>query len=480
MRKLAIPIILALLLAACQGEIYPSPTNTSLPATRQSPTNSIASSTPSPSLAPTAGATPTPTSRIAVNVGELRGVQVQFWHPWTGEMAKAVNTAVNEFNQTNIWGITVNAASQGSISGLDGVLSNALKEGNSPQVIAMPPETIAGYQETGSAVAPLDDYLGDPQWGLSSQEEADFYAPFWNEGQAAAPRYSIPVVRSMAVLFYNQAWAKELGFNQVPAAPADFKTQVCAAGKAVTQTGNPDIAGTGGWIVNTSSSTVYSWLVAYGAVPELSPADPQLYDNNNADVAFTYLRKLADSNCAWSSRNPEPYNYFAGRQALLFSGTLEDLPAVSAAMTYQKNSDSWTVLPYPTDNPQKTVITFGPSLAILKSTPRQQLASWLFMRWMVLPRIQARLAAAGSLLPVRKSALDLMADYAKNNPQWAAAAGWLNGKTQSLPVQSWWRVVQRVLEDGSGQVFQPFITADKIPDVLKELDATVVELLNKK
>jgi hypothetical protein len=99
---------------------------------------------------------------------------------------------------------------------------------------------------------------------------------------------------------------------------------------------------------------------------------------------------------------------------------------------------------------------------------------------MELPRVQAILAAAGPSLPVRKSAMDLMADFTKADPQWAIAAGWLKGQTQSLPVQAWWKVTQRVLEDGAGQVFQPFLAADKVPDVLKELDVTVAELLNKK
>ena len=407
---------------------------------------------------------------------ELKGVQVQFWHPWSGELAKAIDGAVSEFNGTNIWGISVSAESRGSILGIDDAIGSTAAGSLRPQVIAIPPEYIAGYE----GVTPLDVYLQDPQWGFTSQEEADFYPSFWNEGQVAAPRLSIPLLRSMAVLFYNQGWAKELGFTQSPSTPAEFKTQICAAGKAVAVTGNPDTNGTGGWIVNTSSSTVYSWLEAYGAVPALSPNDPQLYNNNNADTAFTYLRKLSDASCAWVSRNQAPYIYFGGRQALLFSGTLEDLPPLSAAMTYQKNSDGWTVLPYPTDNPQKTLITFGSSLAILKSTPQQQLAAWLFVRWMELPRVQARLAAAGSELPVRKSALELMADFAKANSQWAIAAGWLIGKTLPLPVQSWWKVTQRVLEDGAGQVFQPFLTVDKVPDVLKELDATVAELMNKK
>ena len=479
MRNLIPILILTVLLAGCQGETTQLVPSTGLPGVNITATvpPDVSTSTPMPAPA----ATGTPVSKISVKAEELRGIQVQFWHPWSGAMAKEVDAVVNEFNQSNIWGITVSTASQGSILGLDDHVNNSLQGGSLPQVIALPAEYIASYQDAAAAEIELDAYIQDAQWGLSNLEEADFFPSFWNENAGSGPRLSLPVLRSMSVLFYNQTWAKALGFNRFPATPTDFRSQVCKAGKVNAQTGDPDIIGTGGWIVNTASPTVYSWLAAYGAVPDQSPAAaPQVYDNLNTVKAFAYLRKLSDDNCAWVSRNPQPFNYFVAHQALVFSGTLEDLPAQKTALTYAKSSDEWTIIPFPADGGQNPLITFGPSLAIFKSTPAKQLASWLFMRWMVLPRIQAELAAYGSLLPVRKSALDLMSNYAKNNPQWSQAAGWLIGKTQPLPGQSWWKVTQRVLEDASGQVFQPYITADKIPDVLKELDATVQELLNRK
>ena len=480
MRKLIPILVLAVVLAGCQGETPQSPQLTGRPTVNPTATIPPIASTSTPIS--TLAATGTPVTKISVKAEELRGIQVQFWYPWSGAMAKEVDAVVNDFNQSNIWGITVKAVSQGSILGLDDLVTHSLQGGSLPQVIALPAEYIASYQDAGAAEVELDPYLQDPQWGLSNLEEADFFPSFWNESAGSGPRLSLPVMRSMAVLFYNQTWAKALGFDRIPATPTDFRTQVCKASKANAATGDPDMIWTGGWIVNTASPTVYSWLAAYGAVPDQSPAatGPQVYDNLNTATAFAYLRKLSDDNCAWVSRNPEPFNYFVAHQALVFSGTLEDLLAQSAAMTYAKSSEQWTIIPYPADGGQNPLITFGPSLAIFKSTPAKQLASWLFMRWMVLPRIQAELAASGSLLPVRKSALDLMSNYAKNNPQWSQAAGWLSGKTQALPGQSWWKITQRVLEDASGQVFQPFLTADKIPDVLKELDATVQELLNRK
>jgi multiple sugar transport system substrate-binding protein len=483
MRKFAPLLILALLLTACQVDLTSTiPTSTSAPAV-PSLTAALPLITPAPSATPTTAITRTPASKINVKVDELRGIKVLFWHPWSGGLAKMVDDLVTEFNQTNIWGITVNASSQGSIFGLDDQLSGGLTGPNPglPQLIALPSEYISSYQVAASMIADLQPYIQDPQWGLTSVETTDFYPAFWSEETPSGPRFSLPVLRSMAFLLYNMSWGKELGFSQPPSTQADFRTQVCAAAKFNRGSGNVESTGTGGWIISTSSATDYSWFTAAGATLDPGQALPPLFMTSQTAAVFNYLRKLVDDSCAWTSRNPEPYNYFSIRMALVYSATLEDLAQQKTTLTYLKNTDTWTILPYPSGaSVQSPLITFGPSLGVLKSSPAQQLASWLFARWLALPRVQARLAAAGGLLPVRKSAIDLMKDYANANPQWAQAAGWLAGQVQPLPVQPWWRVTQPVLEDASSQVFQVFITPEKIPDILMELDATIQELLTKK
>ena len=46
---------------------------------------------------------------------------------------------------------------------------------------------------------------------------------------------------------------------------------------------------------------------------------------------------------------------------------------------------------------------FGASLAVVASTPEQQLASWLFLKWFTEPEQQDRWASASGYFPVRRS-----------------------------------------------------------------------------
>jgi len=61
----------------------------------------------------------------------------------------------------------------------------------------------------------------------------------------------------------------------------------------------------------------------------------------------------------------------------------------------------------------------------IESTPEQQLASWLFVRWLLSPQIQQKWVEVTGLFPLRTSALDLLSGYKDSHPQWSAAIGLL-------------------------------------------------------
>ena len=78
---------------------------------------------------------------------------------------------------------------------------------------------------------------------------------------------------------------------------------------------------------------------------------------------------------------------------------------------------------------------YGASLAILKTTPQQQLAAWLFLKWMSEPEQQARWAGVTGYYPTRRSAADLLATYFSENPPYAKAFEFLSydyGATPSV------------------------------------------------
>ena len=213
-------------------------------------------------------------------------------------------------------------------------------------------------------------------------------------------RLGIPLLRDASVLLYNQSWAQELGFTRPPTTPEEFREQVCAAAAANRSDRTIANDGTGGWIVETRGVTLWSWLRGFDADPIPAGTDAYQFDTPESEAALAFLRGLVDENCAWKSRLAAPYEYFANRQALVYSGVLEDTLIQEHTMTRLKIGDQWTVIPYPSVDGQPVVVASGPSLAVTSTSPEEQLASWLFVRWLLAPEHLAVLTEAAGGLPV--------------------------------------------------------------------------------
>lgn len=481
MRRLAVLLMLAIVLAGCGAGSTHGPLPTMADPTSEATGTAQVRLPTMVVTATTQAATPLPAATIGVKADELRGSHIVFWFPASGDLEKETNAQVAEFNRTNVWGITAEGRSFPSSTQLEDQLLASQKNGKLPQAVAAPVEMIASWSVQNALVTPLDGYMQDAEWGLTTQETADFLPALWQAGESAGRRWSIPLGGDVQAIFYNQTWAEELGFQTAPLTPADFRTQACAAEKANLKDGDPENDGTGGWILSEDALTIESWRRAFGA-ENLPAQEGQKYTFNTAASiqAFSFLRKLLDDNCAWNAKNPTPYVYFAQRQALFYSGSLLDLPFQQRAMSFQKSGDRWMILAYPSQGKTPVALTHGTGLAVMKSDkPVEALGAWLFLRYMMLSRVQTSLAQAGGLLPARSSALAAMSDYRTAHVQWALAAGW-GALLQPAPSLGSWRTVRRVEEDAAWQIFSPITKVDGIPAVLDELDATAADLLKIK
>ena len=61
----------------------------------------------------------------------------------------------------------------------------------------------------------------------------------------------------MEMMYYNQTWLEELGYDGPPTTPDEFKEMACAGAEA-----NGD--GTGGYILRDDASAVAAWAMAFG------------------------------------------------------------------------------------------------------------------------------------------------------------------------------------------------------------------------
>ena len=249
--------------------------------------------------------------------------------------------------------------------------------GGTPALVAALPEQTLTWNSSHSVVD-LNPYLDDLVWGLGSSAVADFPPLFWMQDRMNGEQLGVPAQRSARFLFYNQTWAHELGFDAPPQTAAEFREQACAANASFKTDANPQNDGYGGWIVDTNWQTTYSWLLAFGG----GVADGTAYgfrtDPNLA--ALQFIKKLYDDHCAWLSTEETPFDAFAGRSALFVSGDLAEVSMAAESMSRLKNTDEWTLIPFP-GTTGRVLVAYGPSYSVLKSTPEEQLAAWLFARW---------------------------------------------------------------------------------------------------
>ncbi|NJC96549.1 MAG: hypothetical protein C3F07_11940 [Anaerolineales bacterium] len=442
-----------------------------------SPNPSAPTQTPRPGIAEVASATKMPTQAASsLNVGKeaLRGKQVTVWHPWFGAEASLFESQVREFNAENEWGIVVSAESKTNFSELFSQTSAALEDSTNPNLVIAFPEHAIGWREH---VVDLNAYVRDPEFGMSALEMSEFPSVIWMQDEVDGARLGMPAQRTARFILYNQSWARELGYATPPETSTEFERQACAAHEAVGRDANPDNDQLGGWLVDADAMTPLAWMIAFdGGVQEENGY--RFLTPGNID-ALKYLKTLQQKNCAWvASSGTSSYDRFAARQALFANASLEELADQTRAFAAAGSRDEWTILPYPGVD-RSAFVVYGSSFIVFDSDEATQLASWLFIRWMLSSENQARWVQSTGLFPLRVSTMDLLADYAASHPQWVQAVNLLP-KGEMTPKLASWRVVRVMLEDGFSDMFDtirhPDLTEGQVPLVLRQMDETAEDL----
>lgn len=430
-----------------------------------SPTPTLATEPlPSPTVVPTLETA----SPLGVRNEALRGLEVVVWHPWLGVEAHLFESQVEEFNQTNPWGIRVTAVGQSGYANLYENVTAALPTPRRPQLVIALPEHARLWDER-QAVIDLTPYLTDPLYGL--ENPTDFPPVFWQQDLAGERRLALPAQRSAQLLLWNQTWAGELGFDAPPTTPADFRLQACRANQALRSDSRVENDAAGGWLLDTSPMTAFSWLLAFGG--GVVEGDGYRFLTPQNIQALTFVRQLFDDGCAWQS--PEaPATHFAAREALFITVGLEDLPEISRALAAAKNGDTWLALPFPSET-GGVLAVYGSSYVMLKSDPPRQLATWLFVRWLLEPENDARRVEVTGLFPLRTSTLSRLTAYQAAHPQWAQSVKLLPfGQIQ--PQLASWRTVKVMLGDGFNHIFRFGVPVGQVSAVLAQMEATARDL----
>ncbi|MDK2982329.1 MAG: multiple sugar transport system substrate-binding protein [Chloroflexota bacterium] len=452
-------LTLALLLAACAPVATAAPTATQPAAETPSPTATVLPPTPSPAIAAT---------RDLSALSLPPGITLEFWHPWSGDLAAAIAEITDQFNRENQWGITVNIQVHADELVLLQDMNDVAAQGLYPDVVAAPSAYLTTWYRQGWPLLDLEPYVQSAEYGLDSAQMEAFLPVFWKNDQIDDVRLGLPAYRDGHFLFYNQSWAQQLGFDDYPQTSADFQAQACAAAAANLSDATLENNGTGGWLYDTRALSLLSWLRAFNG-DELIGADGEIsFTETGSEKALGYLFDLYNQDCSWTGKQSEPFQYFAGRYALFYSGDSRDIFTQELVDQNEGSQDDWQLIPYPSDDARPVVYADGDSYAVFQKDADRDLAAWLFLRYLSGTQNQVRVVEATGSLPLSTLTIGQLGEFRQTHPVWDQALQYL-ALAQPVPDTPGWMDAQAILSDMGWQL-QYTVSRDSIPNILNEAE----------
>ncbi len=450
---------LMVLLAACGGTSATSataPTPPTAPPTAAGPTVAAPTAPRASAVAPTTASPPTATlaaqaappptatpvatqespagqklgagvkSAADVDALDLDGktVEISFWHIFTANQEAGLKDIIAQF-ETRYPNIKVRASYKGMYDTTRKAILTSIAGNSVPDMVWSFPYSVSEYARE-DAVQPLDPFMRSAKYGLGVPPTGTDKALAEQLPPAVLKAYqypdfdnqtlSLPPAVSVEVMFYNADWLKQLGYDKPPATWDDFMA-VCAKVKATT----PDKACT----ALLPSGNAFAAQVFSRGGELLTPDRQQAAYRDPGLATLKWYKELFDKGYAY-----QPAQQFAdqtdfGLGKVLFTfGTSTSVPFYRRVVTdaaTAKERFAWSFTGYPQSTGQTAYNVFGPSAAILKTTPERSLAAWLFLKYWLSAEPSATWGIQSNYYPLNRAAVDTaaMKKYLADNPVYA-------------------------------------------------------------
>ena len=347
-------------------------------------------------------AAPPPAQSTQADI-ELSGqpIALTLWHTQTGANAAALQSMVDRFNSSNGKGITVTLQYQGSYTQLYQKNLSAIQAGALPELAVAYESFVADYMKA-DVVLNLDPYVSSAKNGLTKAQQDDIYKPYFDTNrfpQFGNQLLSFPFTKSLLLQYTNDDILKEIG-KSAPKTWDEFE----ATAKAASKTGPDGKPTRYGWAVPIGASTFNGWVLSRGGTLMSADQKTVAWDQQPAIDAVTMLKRMLDNGSAYVPKGFDYQTDFGVGKVAFVQESSTGRPFFVSSF---KQPITWSLTNIPQKDPAKTAtVQYGANVAIFKSTPEKQLASWLFVKWFSDPAQTAEWAVKSSYMPVRKSAQD--------------------------------------------------------------------------
>ncbi len=336
-------------------------------------------------------------------------VTVTFYHTMGAALRGVLDRYVQEF-QTLYPNIHIECSTQGNYDDLYQIVSSELMVGRHPNFAYCYQDHAAYYNDTMSAVLPLDDFLPGGKYadmtvrqadgtevplGLTEEDVAKIVPAFLEEGRGFADgkMYTLPFAKSTEALFYNKTAFEAHGWT-VPATWEEVEA-LCRKIRAEYPDSTPlGYDSEANWFINLCAQHNSPYLSAEG--------EKYLFDNETNrnfvnELAGWYQDGLFTTQAL---HNAYTSDLFTSQRAFM---CVCSLASASYMGGYGTSGFEVGVAPVPQVDPtHPKVILQGPSVCIFKDDdPQKVLASWLFLKYLMTNvTFQGEFSHASNYLPV--------------------------------------------------------------------------------
>jgi len=371
-----------------------------------------------------------------------KGQEVLFWYQHTGGREAALLKLIDKFNQDNPHGIVVRGAHAGDHDEIYKKVKTSGDKTTLPQLVIAYRYQAQAYYQLGR-VTDLTPYINSPKWGLTTLERADFVSGTLEQDNINGVQVAMLPNRSMEILYFNNDWLKELGYSEPPQNWFAF-AEMCNKAKDQPFSKSVDKKQSLGCILRPDASRLAAMVFSRGG--DLIAADGSAYTLDTPEMrsSLQMLHGLQNSGAAKLAPSADQVqSSFTGGQALFTLRSSAGVPLYAAEIEAGPAFD-WNVAVVPHETRESVLNVYGASIAICQSTPQQQLAAWLFIKWFTQPFQQETWARGSNYFPVRKQLAQQLApffrtpydflEYGKSEP-WVVGYGAVREMIEDMVIE---------------------------------------------
>ena len=399
------------------------------------------------------------------------GQRVVFWYQHTRAREDALLAMIDEFNATNPHKVVVAGEYSGNYGDIYNKMLVALQGGTPPSLVVAYQNQALAYQEADGLVD-LSPYMESPKWGLSPQTLADHVKTFVDQDNVAGVQIGFPPNRSMELLYFNFDWLRELGREGPPQTWQEF-ADLCrlARTRPFSRADNP--SNSLGFYLEADASRLASMVFSRGGTFLDEEGSAYAFDTPETRDALNLIQALVREGAA--KPVGEPYldqTEFAVGNVLFALRSSSGLPFFKSSIEEAGIGFDWRVGPPPHGEAEPVVNVYGASVSVCRTTPEQQLAAWLFLKWFTEPAQQARWVRASNYFPVRRSAAESLKEYFEANANYRTAYGLLDfGRSE--PALAGYQQVRRMIADAMVEILDGADVESRLGQLDRDANATI-------